>query len=76
MESFNVILDTLDKLCLVLTDSTSDVRTNKQGIETGKDSEHFIGIFGCSKLISEPGCDSCLNTVNTFIISKKKKLQF
>ena len=48
MEGLNVVFYSLDKLSLVLSDSTSDVRTHKQSIEPGEDPEHLVGILCCS----------------------------
>ena len=52
MKSLNVIFHSLDQLCLVFTDRTSDVWAYKQSIEPGEDPEHLIGILGCSQLVS------------------------
>ena len=68
MEGLNVIFYSLDKLSLVLSDSTSDVRTHKQSIEPGEDPEHLISILCCSKLISQTSCDPCFHSVNALII--------
>jgi hypothetical protein len=68
MEILNVVLDPLNELCLVFPDSAPDVRAYEQGIETREDPEHLIGILGCSKLITQTGSDSGLNTIDSLII--------
>lgn len=60
MKALNVILDPLNKLCLILSDGTTDVGTHKQGVEAGENTEHFIGILGSAQLVPEPSCDAGL----------------
>ena len=54
-------LDTLNELCLVLSDSTPDSLPHKESIEPGEDSEHLVCILCSTKLVSEPGSDTGLN---------------
>lgn len=68
MQRLDVILHPLDKLCLVLPDGTTDVRAHKESIEAREYAEHLIGIPGSAQLISQAGSDSCLHSVNAFII--------
>ena len=46
VQGFNVLLHSLDELGLVLSDSPSDVRSDKQGIVAREDAEHLVGILG------------------------------
>ena len=69
MERLNVILDTLDELSLVFSDSASDVRSHEEGIETREDAKHLICIAGRPELIPKTSCDPRFNTINTLIIS-------
>ena len=58
--SLDVILDSLDKLSLVLPEGPSDVGPDEHGVEPGVDTEHFIGILSRA----EPGSDPGLHHVN------------
>lgn len=71
MQSFNVILDPLYQLSLVLTDGSSDVWAHKQCIESWKDSEHLISILGSTELVSKPCGDTGFDSVNSFIVPEK-----
>ena len=68
MQRLNVIFDSLDQLCLVLSDGTADVGSHKQSIEAREDAEHLIGITSSAQLVTQSSSDTCLNTVNTLII--------
>ena len=72
MKCLNVILHSLNQLCLVLTNGTSDVWPNEQSIESGEDPEHLIGILGGSQLITQARSDTCLHPVNALIIPNKE----
>ena len=74
MQCFNVIFHSLHQLSLVFSDGSPDVRAHKQGVKSGEDAEHLIGILGCSQLVSQSGRDSGLNSVNSLIISMKTKI--
>lgn len=63
VKDLNVILDPLDQLGLVFP----DVGPDEQGVESGEDPEHFIGILSCEELIPEPDRDSGLNPINSLI---------
>lgn len=63
MQSFNIVLHSLYQLCLVFPNSASDVRAHKQGIESGKNTEHLVGVLGCSKLVTEVSSDAGLHTI-------------
>ena len=71
MKSFNVIFNSLNELCLVLSDCPTNSRSNKQSIEPGKDPEHLICILCSTKLVTQSGSDSCLNSINLLIIPLK-----
>ena len=68
--SLDVILDSLDKLSLVLPEGPSDVGPDEQGVEPGVDTEHFISILSRAK----PGSDPGLQHVNPLIIPLRRSL--
>ena len=68
MQGLNVIFDPLHKLGLVLSDGSTDMWPHKQGVEAREDSEHLIGVLGCSKLVSQSSCDPRLNSVNSLVV--------
>lgn len=68
MQCFNVILYSLDELCLILSDGTSNVRSHKQRIEAREDTEHLISILGRSKLVTETCRDTSLNSINPLLV--------
>ena len=68
MQWLNVILHSLNQLCLILSDGTTDVRTHKESIEAWEDTEHLVGIPSCTKLVTKTSSDASLHTVNALII--------
>ena len=69
VQRFDVVLDPLDQLSLILAYRTPDVRSHKKGIETREDPEHLIGVLGGAKLVAQAGGDPRLHAVNPLVIS-------
>ena len=68
METLDVLLHGVNKLCLVLLNSTTNLRSNEEGIELREYSEHFVRIARRSKPVSQPRDDLVLNSSNTFVV--------
>lgn len=75
MQSFNVILHPLNQLSLILSNGSTNVRSDEQSIEAGKDAEHLVGIFSCSQLIPQLGRNSRLHSVYSLIIPTQSKIK-
>ena len=74
VESFNVVLDPLDELGLVLPDGSTDMWPHKQGVEAREDSEHLVGVLGRAELIPQTGSDPRFYTVNALFISETQRV--
>ena len=68
MKTFDVLLYGVDKLCLVLLNSTTDLRSDEESIELREDSEHFVCIARRSKPVSQSRNDLVLNSSNAFVV--------
>ena len=49
--------DPLDQLSLIFANSSANMGSDKECVETRKDAEHFVGILGRAKLITEAGAE-------------------
>ena len=68
----NVVLDTLNQLCLVLANGAADTGSDEQIIELAEDAEHLVGILRSAELITKTSRDTGLNAVNALLISAEK----
>lgn len=64
VQALYIILNTLDELCLVLSDGTTNMRAHKQGIEARENAEHFVGILGRSQLVPQTSSDAGLDNIS------------
>ena len=69
VQSFNIILHTLDQLGLVLANGTTNVRSHEQCVEAGKDTEHLVGVLGGSQLVAETSRYPGLNTIDPLVVA-------
>lgn len=76
MQRFNIVLDALNQLRLILTNRTPNVRSNEQRIETRENAEHLVGIFGSSQLITQMRSDASLNAICLHIKLRDGKKNF
>lgn len=75
MQSFNVVFDPLDELCLILPDRPADVGSDEQGVEAAKDAEHLVGVLGRAELISQVCGDTRLHAVDALFVPGQRKSQ-
>ena len=69
MKSLDIVLHSLDQLCLILADRAPDVRPHEQGVESREDAEHLVGVPRCAELVAETGRDLRLDTVDSLVVS-------
>ncbi|QYS93851.1 hypothetical protein H0G86_001217 [Trichoderma simmonsii] len=68
VQAIDSLLDVIHQLVLVLLDGTTNLGPHKQGVELGKDSEHFVGSLGRGKAVTQPRNDGVFNSCCALIV--------
>lgn len=65
VQRFDVVLDALYELRLVLADGAADVRPHEQRVEPREDAEHLVRVLGRAQLVAQVRRDARLHAVCT-----------